>query len=192
LLLALAAVLILNTINPDIRKLNLKLGTLTQSTTVTSDQTSPNTPPIGTSNTLLDSIFSDETRVRGELSRGGVPVNKSACTSVGQSNCTNVGGLPQQTIDGLLALKIDCECDLVVTGGTEYWLHTAGTSHGPGQRTVDLRPTASLNQFTGLRFVGKPNPASGTIANWGSARFKFEVTGDNAISTGAHWHVTNL
>ncbi|OGZ04315.1 MAG: hypothetical protein A2648_01045 [Candidatus Lloydbacteria bacterium RIFCSPHIGHO2_01_FULL_41_20] len=177
LILALGIVIILKTINPEILKLNLRLDKLTPSPTVTP-------APVGTSDAQVSSVFSEDATVRARLENDDVTINKSACTSVDQSNCTNVGGLPEQTISGLLALKADCECGITVTGGTEYWLHS---SHGPGQRTVDLAPSSSLNQF-----LGRPNPVSGTSVTKMGATFKYENVGDNANATGGHWHVTNL
>lgn len=194
MVLALAIFLILNTINPNLVNLRLSVDPLTKPP----DYVPTGSTPIGISDTALASVFTGDTTARASLMSGCTPrtdscvtLNASACTSTAQtSGCTNIGGLPTKSIEDLKALAIDCRgCDVIVTGGTEYWQHAG---HGPGKAVVDLRPTASLNTFLATKNPAASNPISGTKVRWGSATFTYENTGDNGRATAPHWHVTNI
>ena len=63
-----------------------------------------------------------------------IKINNAACTYIGETNCTNVGGLYFTIIDSINTLKKSCDswitkeklgtsCDIVLTAGTEWWLH---------------------------------------------------------------------
>lgn len=174
LIIALGAFLILNTINPDILKLNLDLGYLKP----------PEKVVVSEVEKYTSKVFTDDDRVRKILENNGITINNEACKKVGDTACTNVGGLQQQTVDGLISLKKKCGCDIVVTGGTEYWLHK---THGLDMRVVDLRPTESLNSFLGVT-----TPESGRVVQRGHTAYTFENKGDNAKATAPHWHVTDI
>lgn len=133
LILALGIYLLLNTINPDLVKLSLKINPVASS--------GPVTPPVKyetlpVEQSALDKILADEERMREELKRVGIIPNKNACTSVGQKNCTNVGLLGVTAVGGLQGLRLNCDkCSIMISGGTEWWLHS---SHGPNKPIVDL------------------------------------------------------
>lgn len=95
--------------------------------------------------------YADEQKARDALegfSGTGerVPINKRPCTSIEDSNCTNVAGLPKSAIDYLRQLQDYCSdpktinCKFVLSGGTEYWLHSENTRHKPGNSVVDVVP----------------------------------------------------
>ena len=53
----------------------------------------------------------------------------------------------QSTIDEAIALKQNCECEVIVTGGTEAGHSTTETfSHGDGFK-IDIDDTAGVNDY---------------------------------------------
>jgi hypothetical protein len=135
LFLALFAWLILYVINPDL--VNINLG----STDVSAPSSPTYSPPSGSYPTT--GSWPDDSATRSALA--GISFNHPTnCQSIGQDNCTSVYQLGQPAVSGLLDLKQKCNCDVVVTGGTEYWLHSKGTAHRPGNSTVDLRRSTIL------------------------------------------------
>ena len=82
---------------------------------------------------------------RQKVAAVGITVKNPNCATVGQSNCTSLAGLDTS---GVIALKAKCPaCDLIITGGTECWLHSNKTMHIPGKPIVDLRLTPSLVSY---------------------------------------------
>lgn len=77
----------------------------------------------------------DETRVRDRLKSMGIEVNSPPCSGAQTTGCTNVGGLKESTIQELIILKNKCNCNLVVTGGSEGG-HSSAHTNG---YKVDLR-----------------------------------------------------
>lgn len=69
--------------------------------------------------------------------------NNINCTREGQTDCTSLTGIPQEAINGVIAIKIACKCDVIISGGTEAGHQT----HGMGKAILDLSPTPSLNQY---------------------------------------------
>lgn len=121
-----------------------------------------------------------------ETSGGGT----TTCVAVGQSNCTSVRGL---NLSYISKLRQGCpNCDLVITGGTECWLHGGTnqlTSHRPDSPTIDLRVTDSLNKYilgetytlpTTNKRVHKSGWPKITIGGEEVGVFYYEIT---------HWHV---
>ncbi|MDO8481891.1 MAG: hypothetical protein Q7S75_02310 [bacterium] len=182
LLLLLSIWIILHQINPNILNLNIVFP---ETKLITAPPSSiANVSPAD--QRVIGMITSDENRVWNILRSGGISRNKGQCTSTMQTNCTSLGGLGAPAVNGLLNLKSTCGCAVTVTGGTEWWLHTSGTSHGPGNSVVDLAPSSSLNDY--LLGPGTA-PSSGTQVTKNGARYKYETTGDNGVATGNHWHV---
>jgi hypothetical protein len=138
LLLAIGAYVILNTINPGTLQLQLIINPITGSST----------PPTATSTPGGGTWASDATE-RADLASppNRVSVNKANCSNIGQTNCTSVTGLRQGIINLLKAVKQACGCTVIITGGTEYWSHSAGTQHKPGGNVVDLSLQSGLVNF---------------------------------------------
>lgn len=142
LVLALASYLILYVINPDL--VNLKLPTVSMSSGA----------PEGTPNTAKTpgASWPNDSATRSELDTAGISFNKANCVTEGDksSPCTSVAELGRAAIDGLKNLKTACTAchdsknDIMVNGGTEYWFHSAGTSHQKGNSVVDLNRTPDL------------------------------------------------
>lgn len=88
---------------------------------------------------------SDEAE-RKIVADAGITVNKDNCSYVGEKDCTSLTGLKTSSV---VALKKKCgtNCELVITGGTECWLHSRATRHLPGNSIVDLRTTTTLTSY---------------------------------------------
>lgn len=168
LVIALGTVIILNTINPGLLKINLDLGKLRQpEKVVVKDATTPPynilTPRTyyATDQNKLNAILGNEQKVRSLIASTNVNIDinngglgRGWCTSLEQtSGCTNVGLLSTYAIRGLDGIQRDCTsalgntCSIVITGGTEWWIHKENTSHQPGNTTVDLRKTVQLEDY---------------------------------------------
>lgn len=110
---------------------------------------------------------------RTQLESAGITVKPNTCDKVGDQ-CTSVYGLSQTAMQGLKKLKQNCPtCDIIVTGGTECWLHK---THGPGLQPVDLRKTDSL-----VKYVTSTGTKSGKDYTIGTTVFFDEDS--------AHYHV---
>jgi len=145
LLIALGAYALLNTINPDLLNTNINISpamvtvTLTDSVPQTYNPVTKKynngitygTPLTGTPTPLLPYVT----------------LNAQECSYVGQTGCTSTIGLNMSKVQ---TIQWGCGCSLIITGGTEWWLHggaTGSTNHGPGSTTVDLRPNSQLNTY---------------------------------------------
>ncbi len=188
LVLALGIYLFLFTINPDLIKLKLTIAPTTAAPSATgAPAVSPGTAPGAPA----------EAAARKRLNDAGISINKNPCANIGDQNCTNVGGLSENAINGLIRLARVCGCakNMIVTGGTEYWLHgnrstdisRNGTAHKPGGSAVDLSILDPLNQYI-YRNGGIPTKTSGgdSYVVPGFGTFLDEKIDGNY----PHWHVT--
>jgi hypothetical protein len=112
---------------------------------------------------------------RTRLENAGVQIKRPEVVNAGSKGTTSVYGLPEIAIEGLIRLKKECNCEVIVTGGTECWAHK---THGPGLQPVDLRKTPSLNAFIYNANNTKKNKKDYI---WGSVKIYDEDT--------AHFHV---
>jgi hypothetical protein len=134
----------------------------------------------GTGAKDIEFIKKSENSVRGVLGSAGIAINRGACDRVNQPLCTTVGGLNQSTIDMLKELKNGCACNIQVTGGTEWWLHSATTKHVPGGGAVDISKPDGLASF--LQQNGKEAP------RWPICRAAYAWNGFYFCDEGNHWH----
>ncbi|NCU28251.1 MAG: hypothetical protein EOM85_01095 [Candidatus Moranbacteria bacterium] len=161
LLIALSAYALLNTLDPRLlgkEGLDVKSITLEIDPEVHGD--TPHTPIGGkycNGKYEANSEWGSDEKEREIVKKAGITINKNNCTRVGQSNCTSLTGLNTTSV---ISLKKTCPgCEIVITGGTECWLHSRKTEHLPGNSIVDLRNTTSL-----ISYVEKDNkeiPKSG-------------------------------
>jgi len=87
----------------------------------------------------------EEDILEAELGKAGIEINNGRCEKIGQKNCTS---LYQLEITKVIDFAKKCnDCDVVITGGTECWLHSKQTTHRPGGNIVDLRMTDSVTNF---------------------------------------------
>src|SRR3989344_891709 len=189
LLLAIGSWIILNTIAPD-RFTQFDLSTIRTPPQITTATTTPPSP----------GSWPSDQGVRQRLGLSGISINNSNCTYIGQVGCTSVYGLRENIISGLEQLVRDCfgQCNIVITGGTEWWLHgnridINSTQHRPGGNAVDLSKNDSvLNNFI-MRFpkigsaTGGNGCATGQGYNVGGKIYVDEIS--SGASTGPHWHI---
>jgi len=179
LMLLLSLWIILNQINPNLLNLNIVFPK-TQGIAAPSAVL---TRPSSIDQVALDGILADENRVRGILQSSGIGINAGPCYRVTDSLCTNVGQLGVSAITGLQVLKANCRCSVTVTGGTEGWLHSNGTAHGPNNPVVDIRKDARLDNY--IRTAGLI-PSPGTK----NGRPLYVLGGGTYWDEdSAHWHV---
>lgn len=205
LVMALGAWVILNTINPNLAS-NLSI-TIPKATF---DDVSPEwqngNAPVGTNiasgNTvggqpiLQGAAWPSDAAQRSQLTGAGISINHANCPTAGSSGCTSVyfEGPAAQVINNLTSLKTVCNCELVVTGGSESWLHT---THGPTRKVIDLRATdgpnglnAYLRGLQGGPAPGESFPTGKKITVPGVGTFYAEPPGATGNTTAPHWHVT--
>jgi hypothetical protein len=130
---------------------------------------------------------------RAILTNANIQVNHDNCPTAGANNCTSVFfNADNNVIDRLVALRNSCaNCVLVVTGGSEAWLHA---THGPEAKNIDLRNEATLNNY----LTSLPNgpqasddfPTCQTIMVDGLGKFWAEAPACSDSGTIPHWHVT--
>ncbi len=143
LLIALGAYALLNTINPSLLKSNINIPDA--KVTVVVDDSVPQTPVGG----KYKNGIAENTPLTGTPTPlpPGVTLNAAQCTFVGQRGCTSTIGLNMSQVQ---AIQRGCNCNIVITGGTEWWLHggqSGSTTHQNGSSTVDLRPNPQLNAY---------------------------------------------
>lgn len=192
LFLAIGAYVILNTINPGILNFNLSIK---KPANIGAPQ-----PPSGPTSTppTLGTWF-DDSAERAQLAAMGISINKSNCQNIGDSNCTSVYALSGSAMAGLSFLSSNCtSCisgSIVLTGGTEYWLHgnrntnmnNNPTLHKPGGGAVDLSKDPDLDAYIqNFPKVSSPNGCStgqGYNIN-GTTYVDEQITGNPP-----HWHI---
>lgn len=177
LLLALGAWTLLNTINPDLLDSSLKsLADVTVEVELNADIPQATPPPGGK---YADGSIPGASWQPGIASvslPSGVTINNGGveCTTVGQHNCTSTKGLDPSIINKISSSCVDCS--LIITGGTESWEHSAGSSHRPGSPTIDLRVNNNLNNY----ITGGKTPIKNDRFTKDGVSYLYEVD---------HWHV---
>ncbi len=161
LLIALTSYLILNTIDPSFVNFKLSLSKIqtvsTPSIPSTGNNPSNSTgggPSSGGGPTQYPSGTLSEADARNQLAAAGISVNKNPCpdgvpyTSV-SGGCTNLGGLSQESINQVINLKQNCNCQVIVTGGTEGGHSPGGFygAHTPGGTAIDIGRNTSLDNY---------------------------------------------
>lgn len=149
LLIALSAYALLNTIDPRLLGgggVNIRAVTIEVDPEVHGD--TPHSAVNGkycNGKYAANSDWPSDATERSLLQKAGITINKINCTKVGQTNCTSLSGLNTASV---INLKKTCpSCEIVITGGTECWLHSPSTLHLPGNSIVDLRTTTSLISY---------------------------------------------
>ena len=176
LTLVLTSYLILKSIDPRLVEFNLTLPPV---------GAMPTSPAAITATPTPSGTWPDDISERSQLAAVGVSVKTPTCTTIGQTGCTSVSGLGQGATSGLGALKSSCSgCNITVTGGTEYWLHSATTRHRPGDSVVDIRrgssPALDAKVLTGTAL------SQGSCSNLGQ---RYSLNGAIYVNEGDHWHV---
>jgi hypothetical protein len=203
LLLVIGSYSILYTVNPKLVNFNLEIPgiagtTNTDGTSVigVSDGTSS-----GGSTNPTSGPWYEDSALRNDLKSKGITINNLNCKNIGDRNCTSVYGLSMSVFNGLTAMRQACRCSMVITGGTEYWLHSEGTEHRPGGSAIDLRYQEPVGGISGnlsplstflKKEVGGVTKAQGSGCTRGIERYKFgnDLYVNETISgNDPHWHV---
>lgn len=103
-----------------------------------------------------------------------IGINNKPCAYVGATGCTNVDGLPSSAISVIKSIQQSCGCDVIVTGGTEYWLHK---THAANKPIFDLN--MSVTNFLNTNGTGKRVSFLNYRVYWSG----FWFTNENN-----HWH----
>ena len=80
-----------------------------------------------------------DAQARSKLASGVSINHPNDCTYIGQQNCTSLDGISESIIQNTNDLQKAAKVPIVITGGTEYWLHSEGTKHVPGGTAIDYR-----------------------------------------------------
>lgn len=126
----------------------------------------------------------------------GVDINRPTnCVRVGDQACTTVFNLGSGAMSGIQNLSTSCRafnsggpCNLTITGGSEFWLHS---SHGPGMNRVDLsyQSGSALDKYiraTGIYYPSAPSCYPG-MQGWQIGRAMYILEQSPRVTT--HWHV---
>ncbi|HWH07077.1 MAG TPA: pilin [Candidatus Paceibacterota bacterium] len=150
---------------------------------VTESPTPFNTVPgivPGTGNTeIVNSGGLTHAAAAARLQAAGISVVSTGnCSDKTRANCTSLDGIRSNTVDQAIAVKQACDCDVVVTGGTEAGHASGPTSHANGYK-IDLRTTSGVNQYIqsltpagerdGVRYLdrcGNEYVREGSPAHW--------------------------
>lgn len=101
---------------------------------------------------------------RLKLEQADITVNKGECPAgvsyqAVAGGCTSLKGVRVSTIAGAIALKRDCNCTVVVTGGTELG-HAGGTdSHASGAK-LDFQRNPALDSYIESTYARLPGTRS--------------------------------
>ncbi len=152
----------------------------------------------------------DDRSIRSLLSSASnnkIAYNRSpGCSKIGQSACTSIHGLSLNIQNNLIQLSKDCgdTCRIMITGGTEYWLHGDRSTKPPPQRNGHRPDGNSVDLGIGLNRALDDYIRGDRLA---SGLYKNEVKGTDCsagrryrVGTGlyvdevykgnpAHWHV---
>lgn len=148
LVVALCIWLILNIINPDL--VNLSIDPLPELTfdpgNSGADAAEENSSSQGgtfAAKTYSGGNLFTDAQSRQYLSENSVSVNKSDCSSPGQTDCTSLGEFPQIMAGTAAGIRRACNCEVVITGGTE----AGHSTHGKGRAAMDMRRTSDLDSL---------------------------------------------
>jgi len=199
LLIVLAAFAILNTINPNL--VNLKIGIDQVSVEVDEppDEVVVGGKTVYSSKgrilTVGGKVFAKGepwppagmglVSVRSQLS--GVSIPSPECTVIGQKNCTSTYFTPaiaSTFVGHIQLLKAACNCNVTITGASEYWLHR---THTPEDALADLR--ASENSLNIYISGSSSFPNNGQTYSKPLGQFLAEKSGQTSNTTAPHWHV---
>lgn len=94
-----------------------------------------------------DGTYSAE-EARAIFQTAGVEINRTnECRTQTERGCTSLNGIPRSTVSTIIDIKNRCDCDVMITGGTERGGHSANTRHGPGNPVVDLRFNRTMADY---------------------------------------------
>lgn len=94
-----------------------------------------------------DGTYSAE-EARAIFGTAGVEINRTnECRTQTERGCTSLNGIPRSTVSKIIDIHNRCDCNVMITGGTERGGHSANTRHGPGNPVVDLRFNRTMADY---------------------------------------------
>jgi hypothetical protein len=120
-----------------------------------------------------------EAGVRMILLDNGITVNAVAPQ-------TRMDGIKQATINEIISLKKACNCEVVVTAGTEQG-HSEGSCSHSGGFKADLRKNTALDNYIRTKFTPAPSWRDGTKVWTSSTGGKY--ADESSATGGPHWDV---
>jgi hypothetical protein len=109
-------------------------------------------------------------------------VSTGGCTDRWNPHCTSFEGVRPRTIGGLLDLKDDSGCPLVVSGGTEVGHAPGPYSHEAGYK-LDVLPNRCVNAFIRRNFTRIRTRGDG------APQYR-EPEGSTFAREPSHWDIT--
>ncbi|MCA9356227.1 fibronectin type III domain-containing protein [Candidatus Nomurabacteria bacterium] len=209
LVIALGAYTILNTISPNLVNFNVSVKTVSFEADPIDFSEPPvlnadNTYAVAVGQQELDGQIyktgwawpNDTPDIRSYLESQGIEVTATKgtdadCDYVGEKGCTSVkfdSSISGLVLDKIETLRAACNCTLVVTGGSEFWLHK---THGPGAKAIDFSVTSGLTEY----ITGSSSfPSSGSCKWYPLPASDFGGKGcalaeHAACGAAAHWHI---
>ena len=188
--LLLASYIILNTINPDLLKLNLDIKPIEQSTNSnlpgreSSLDNKEGSVIIGTEkNKMAETLFGD-----------GTTVNKADCAALTDTNCTSLRGIKNSTVFGVNLLKEGCSqtygegrCIFTITGGTEIGIHKPNGGHPKGE-ALDISKYGPMNQYIRdkIKNIEPVQSDAGPMYSFRIGGYNYNIIDE---SDPPHWHI---
>lgn len=200
LILALAAFLILQTINPDLLQFNITSAI----DDIVERIKETRKPPLVEPGDPWPSDEAQRTALE-QVTNGKVRPNKQNCENVGESGCTSLAGIHPRFYSSVTGIVDRSGCTFTINAGTEYWLHgnrsqeikSNPTKHKPGNAVIDIDDGLCINQYIMGGTLENPGPSAYSLGcpAEGFARverdgitYQWEPGGCRG-STGNHWHV---
>ena len=129
-----------------------------------------------------------EGQIRQTLTSEQIRLNpEQRCFPNQLRNCNDVGGFLSSTVEGLVAFKKECSCEVVITGGSEIDSHSVGPrSHSTGYK-VDISIDTDASDYIISRYTFQGFRGDGAVLysllplGEGAAVFALE---------GNHWDIT--
>ena len=193
LFIALGAFALLNTINPDLLNVNLKVNSVSAEIDEEIHGDTPQTSTVngyycngrvkaGSETTPLGRRWDSDSTERATLLKlAGINVQRiTSCKKAGDSNCTSLTELATGPLISWKNTKCP-NCVVVINGATECWLHSTKTYHFPGNSTVDIDDTTSMNTY--VQSGTKQSTKSGyTLYTKDGVKFLYELNHYHIIS----------
>lgn len=118
-----------------------------------------------------------------KLQDAGITWSSSGnCSDRKDKRCTSFEQINSSTVDGIIAFKKACACDVNITGGTEIGHATGTVSHWNGFK-VDITPSVCVSNYI------KSNFKDVGVRGDGAQMYK-DADGNIFARETSHWDIT--